>query len=213
MKIRNFIIGAILTNCYFLIPDESDRVIVVDPGLDGEGVAQKLCEKGLKPEYVLLTHGHFDHSMGALALQKMGAKLAVHRFDAEMLSDQRKNGALMYFGYPKDGYPHITPDILLEDGDTVSLEEISLRVIHTPGHTAGSVCFDSGEDLFSGDTLFKDGFGRTDLYGGDTSALAASLLALQSLEGDRRLHPGHGSSSTLSKQRDNISRYLQIFGN
>ena len=97
MKIRNFIIGAIQTTCYFLIPDSSSDVIVIDPGMDGEGVLEKLGEKGLKAKYVLLTHGHFDHSMGAQMLREAGAKLAVHAEDVELLGDQQKNGALRYF--------------------------------------------------------------------------------------------------------------------
>ena len=212
MKIRNFIIGAIQTNCYFLIPDSLSEVVVIDPGMDGEGVVEKLAEKGLRASWVLLTHGHFDHSMGAQALRKAGARLAVHRADALLLADQAKNGAEMYFGAPVPAYPAPEADVLLDDGDVVSLAEISLRVIHTPGHTLGSVCFDGGDVLFSGDTLFRDGFGRTDLFGGDSAELSRSLARLDALDGDRRLYPGHGSSSSLSKQRPNIALFRSRVG-
>ncbi|MBQ9545006.1 MAG: MBL fold metallo-hydrolase [Clostridia bacterium] len=212
MKIRNFIIGAIQTNCYFLIPDSSSDVIVIDPGMDGEGVLEKLGEKGLKAKYVLLTHGHFDHSMGAQMLREAGAKLAVHAEDVELLGDQQKNGALMYFGSPRPDYPAPEADIVLSDGDAISLGEISLKVVHTPGHTKGSVCFDGGDALFSGDTLFRDGFGRTDLFGGSLAALSHSLVRLGDLPGEKKLYPGHGSSSYLAREKTNIELFRSRFG-
>lgn len=213
MKIRNFIMGAILTNCYFLIPDDSQEIILIDPGMDGEGIYAKLREKGLTPRFILLTHGHFDHAMGALYLrEKTGAQVVVHRADVELLSDPQKSGANMYYGSPLLTYPACPADLPVGDGDRITLGEIDLRVIHTPGHTNGSVCFDTGNELFSGDTLFRSGFGRTDLYGGCSESLADSLQALSNLSGERKLFPGHGSSSRLSVERGNIEYYVRRFG-
>ncbi len=213
MKIRNFIMGAILTNCYFLIPENSDRIILIDPGMDGEGIHAKLQEKGLTPRFILLTHGHFDHAMGAAYLrEKTGAQVVVHQADTELLSDPEKSGANLYYGSPLLSYPACPVDLPVSHGDRITLEEIDLRVIHTPGHTKGSVCFDTGEELFCGDTLFRSGFGRTDLYGGSSQTLADSLQALADLPGERRLYPGHGSSSRLSVERGNVAYYVRRFG-
>lgn len=212
MKIRNFIMGAILTNCYFLIPEESEEIIVIDPGMDGEGIYLKLRERGWKPRFILLTHGHFDHAMGAAYLrEKTGAQVVIHRADVELLSDPAKSGADMYFGSHVLNYPSCTADLPVEEGDRITLKEIELRVIHTPGHTNGSVCFDSGEVLFSGDTVFRSGFGRTDLFGGSNEALAASLQCLSDLPGERKLCPGHGNSSRLSVERGNMEYYIRRF--
>ena len=213
MKIRNFIRGDILTNCYFLIPDRGDQVIVIDPGLDGKGIEQKLLEKNLKAAYILLTHGHFDHAMGAAYLRQVtGAKVVIHREDEELLADPEKNAAWLYYGHGMSQYPVCPADILVSQGDVIGLEDISLRVVHTPGHTNGSICLDTGSDLFTGDTLFRGDFGRTDLYGGDEKRLARSLQSLCQFPGDRKVYPGHGSSTHLSSERGAMERFVAYYG-
>lgn len=198
MKILTFIKGELATNTYICI-DSSDpeRAIVIDPGMRGDLIYEKISERSLNVGLILLTHGHFDHSMGCAELKKLtGAKLAVHSADAEMLSDPQKNAAEIFFG-GMDSYPVAEPDILFEDGDTFPLGNEKLQVIHTPGHTMGSSVFRCGDILFTGDTLFSDGAGRTDLYGGNADMLESSIKRLYSLGGSFRILPGHGSSRTV----------------
>lgn len=213
MKIRNFIRGDILTNCYFLIPDTGDRVIVIDPGLDGRGIEEKLLEKGLKAAYIVLTHGHFDHAMGAAYLRRAtGAKVVIHQDDAELLADPEKNAAWLYYGHGMTQYPACPADITVSHGDRICLEDISLQVLHTPGHTNGCMCLDTGAELFTGDTLFRGDFGRTDLYGGDEKRLAESLQSLCRIPGDRKVYPGHGSTTHLSTERQAMERFVDYYG-
>ncbi len=205
MKVLTFSLGALRTNTYFVF-DESGACAVIDPGMDGEGIAEKLAMKGLKPSHILLTHGHFDHSQGVKALKKLtGAKVLIHQKDAVMLSDAGKNSAGFYYRGDLDAFPKSEADVLLKDGDCFSVGSMNFRVLHTPGHTPGSVCFFAGENLFCGDTVFAYGFGRFDLWGGDQGALSSSLACISSLEGEYKLCPGHGNSVSLSRVRDRIA--------
>ena len=210
MKIQTFMIGELLTNTYFLT-GENGECIVIDPGLEGEKIYEKLQDKGLCPAYILLTHGHFDHARGVRVLQeKTGAKVACHRLDAPLLSDPERNVAATYYRGRGEEYPCARADLFLEDGDEITLGSLSLRVLHTPGHTPGSVSYLAEEALFSGDTLFADGVGRTDFPGGNNALLISSLNRLLTVNGDRRLLPGHGNSSTLEKAKLRIPQYLTM---
>lgn len=210
MKIRTFIMGDILTNTYFVIPDEGDEIIVIDPGMDGEAIYKKLLEKGWRCRFILLTHGHFDHSMGAAYLRKMtGAQVVCHKFDVELLSDSRKNAADMYYGRALDSYPDCICDIPVSDGDIITLGDVELKVIHTPGHTNGSVLYLGDKVVFTGDTVFAGSFGRTDLYGGSSETLAASLELVAALDPDLKLCPGHGNSCFLRSELLKIPGYIR----
>ena len=209
MKVLTFTLGALRTNTYFCLNDTGDCV-VIDPGMDGEGIAEKLRQKGLNPSHILLTHGHFDHSQGVKALREAtGARVLVHRDDSEMLSDPGKNSAGFYYCGDFSAFPRSFPDQVLCDGDVIKAGELSFRVIHTPGHTPGSVCFLSENVLFCGDTVFAYGYGRYDLWGGDPHALAASLKKIAGMEGDLKLCPGHGNTATLARIRDQIASYAK----
>jgi len=178
---------------------------VIDPGMDGARIYEKVAEKGLRLTHILLTHGHFDHSEGVkLLAEKTGAKVCIHRADAAMLEDPRINSANFYYRGDFSQYPRTSADVLLEDGDTVRVGEISFTVLHTPGHTPGSVCFSSEEYLFCGDTVFAYGYGRYDLWGGDREALAKSLFLLSQRETNEKLCPGHGNTASLDRVRDQI---------
>lgn len=210
MKILNFMLGELRTNTYFVIGD-SGECVVIDPGLDGEGIWKKLCEKELHPSHILLTHGHFDHEKGTKFLaEKTGAKICVHKDDLELIGNPRLNVASFFYRGETFGYPETHADIILNDGDVVQSGALMFTVIHTPGHTKGSVCFDMLEKiLFTGDTLFSYGYGRTDMYGGDPKALADSLERIARIEGERKLYPGHGNSSYLSREREHLSTFIQ----
>ena len=204
MKVLTFSFGALRTNTYFCF-DESGACVVIDPGMDGERVAEKLREKGLTPQYILLTHGHFDHSQGVKVLQEdTGAKVCIHKEDAVMLHDPGKNSAGFYYRGDFSAFPRTKGDILWEDGDVLHCGSMQFRVIHTPGHTPGSVCLQSENFLFCGDTVFAYGYGRYDLWGGDKIALSASLERIATLMETDKLCPGHGNTATLSRLREQI---------
>ena len=199
--------GALRTNTYFCF-DESGACVVIDPGMDGEGIAAKLAEKGLTADYIFLTHGHFDHSQGVRALQgATGAKVVVHREDEIMLSDPGKNSAAFYYRGDLSAFPTSQADLVVSDGDVIEVGSMRFTVFHTPGHTPGSVCFVTDETVFCGDTVFAYGYGRYDLWGGDRAALAASLKKIAALYGDYKLCPGHGNSATLSRIRPQIEAF------
>ena len=209
MRVLTYSFGEYQTNTYFCF-DESGACAVIDPGMDGEAVVNKLKERGLTPTRILLTHGHFDHVLGVKALRDAtGAEVCIHFADAPLLSDPGKNAAVYFYRGDTSSYPAVHPDLSLRDRDTVSCGEMRFRVLHTPGHTQGSACFLCGDTLFCGDTVFAYGYGRTDLAGGDAQALADSLERLAAIPENLKLCPGHGNSSHLDRCRDQIASYVR----
>lgn len=193
------------SNCYIIRSGSSAAVI--DPSASAERILGVLSVHGLVLSAILLTHGHFDHMLHADELrQATGAPLYVHELDAELLLDGAKNAYAAFFG----GDFHINgADALLCDGDIITLSDDNIKVIHTPGHTRGSVCFDTGDALLTGDTLFANGFGRCDLYGGDRHALSDSLIKLHdAYRSDREIYCGHGEASTLFTALDRLNFYF-----
>ena len=204
MRVLTFSLGALRTNTYFCF-DESGAGVVIDPGMDGEGIAEKLASKGLHADYIFLTHGHFDHSQGVRALKAAtGAKVVIHREDALMLSDPGKNSAGFYYRGDLSAFPTSSADLVVEEGDEIRVGSMTFSVLHTPGHTPGSACFVCDQTVFCGDTVFAYGYGRYDLWGGDRKALSDSLKKIASLEGEYKLCPGHGNSASLERIRGQI---------
>ena len=179
------------SNCY-VITSGGDGA-VVDPSVDIGEIKKTLG--GAKLRYILLTHGHFDHILKLDSLRcETRAEVCIHEKDTEMLTDPELN-ASEFFGLE---FASLGADRELCGGDILPLGRESIEVIHTPGHTPGSVCFDCGSDIICGDTLFKSGYGRYDLPGGDPRVLFASLKALANRRDDPMIHPGHGDSCRLS---------------
>ncbi|MBR4288457.1 MAG: MBL fold metallo-hydrolase [Clostridia bacterium] len=207
MRTLTFCLGALRTNTYFCF-DENRNTVVIDPGMDGEGIYEKLVQKELSPQYILLTHGHFDHSQGVRILaEKTGAKVCVHSADAVMLHDPGKNSSGFYYRGDTTFYPRTEADILLEDGDEIRCGSMRFSVIHTPGHTPGSVCFREENTLFCGDTVFAYGYGRYDLWGGDRESLSASLDRIAAMDDGIKLCPGHGNTASLDRIRADIFNF------
>ena len=184
MLIKTIPVGYLETNCYIVTNEETLDCVVIDPGDDVAVLKNTLHGRAVAG--VLVTHAHFDHILGLPACE--GAPIYVHEADADAMTDPVLNCA--HWGRE----PHIAADHTLCDGDEIMLAGMRFTVMHTPGHTPGSVCFLCEDQLFSGDTLFADGFGRTDLPGGNFEELRHSLRRLLTIDGSMRLRPGHGES-------------------
>lgn len=197
MKVYTIPAGPLATNCY-LLAGESGRCAIIDPGGKPEKIERVMKEHNLTPEMILLTHGHYDHMGGADALRRQyQIPILVHEDDRIMLETAAFNVSAEITGHPVI----LSPDRVLADGDKLLVDKQPVLVIHTPGHTRGGLCLVEGTSLFSGDTLFRQSMGRTDLYGGDERALLASLAKLASLPGDYTVYPGHGPATTLNRER------------
>ncbi len=192
----------------FLVEDEvTGEMLLVDPGVADDKLLEKV--KGKNVKYVLLTHGHFDHICGAKMIKdNTGAKIVIHKEDEELLLDREKNVIDMYC--PEKELPNTVADILVDDGDEISFAGGNIKVLHTPGHTKGGVCYIFSDDqlLFSGDTLFKLSAGRTDYYSGNPREELMSLAKIADLDGDYNVYPGHDDSTTLDFEREN-NRYMR----
>lgn len=192
-------LGSYRTNCYIIIDTASGESAVVDPGEYTPALENALRSRGIeKVKYILLTHGHFDHICGAFSLKEnFGGEVLIHAEDRICLESTKWSLCDTVEGYVQTV---MSPDGELAEGDTLMLGETEISVMHTPGHTRGGVCFIADGKIFSGDTLFKVGIGRTDLPGGHLRTLVNSLRRIGSLPGDYDIYPGHGGSTTLSSE-------------
>lgn len=186
-------------NCWLLCDEVSGTAAVIDPDAKADAILSALTEQNATLSMILLTHGHFDHISAADALRDAtGAPLLIHEKDASMLTDAVANASSIFFS---EGQTYRAADRFLKGGDALRLGENTIAVRHMPGHSPGSVCFVVGRDLFTGDTLFKDSIGRTDLPGGSEKQLSESLRRLRFMPGDYTVYPGHGEITTLERER------------
>ena len=194
MKVSMMQVGPIGTNCYIL--EDGKKAAVIDPGDEADRI---LAQLDVQVEYILLTHGHYDHTTGVPELHKAlpGAKIYIHQADA--------NGAGSRL-FPLAG--QVDDLLLYDEGDTLPLGTLTIEVLHTPGHSPGSVTLKAGDVLFTGDTLFAGDCGRTDLRGGSWEEILVSLGRLGKLEGNFHVLPGHGDTSDLDTERK-INPYLK----
>ena len=203
LHIKTLILGQYQVNCYIVHAEGDCRCVVIDPGYDPERILAYLQKEGLSLRGILLTHGHFDH-VGAVheLVEKTGCQLWLCHPDCTMPHTPQFPQLLPL---EEDKLPNAS---FYEDGDTVQLAGLTFRVLHTPGHSQGSVCLEVEDVIFTGDTLFAGTCGRTDLPGSDPRAILRSLSRLRNLPYDRTVYPGHGYPTTLDNQR-RLNPYLR----
>ena len=189
IDIQTLVLGPLETNCYIIsLPGKND-VVVIDPGDDIPALEKALAGKAIAG--VLITHAHYDHILGLPALKD--CPIYVHEADAPAMTNGQFNMA------PADyTQPNVSATHTVKEGDVISLAGMEFSVLHTPGHTLGGVCYQLGDILFTGDTLFAHGYGRTDLYGGSFPQLMQSLRRL--LRMSVHVYPGHGEDAEFRRE-------------
>lgn len=210
INVEKFVLGELETNTYIVTETESDVSAVVDPATEDEVLLKALENKNVK--YILLTHGHFDHISGAKAVkEKTGAKTVIHKEDADCLKNESKSLFRLMNSASNSKQPVTSADILTENGSLLTFGNTTIRVLHTPGHTKGGVCyiFEKERVIFSGDTLFRLSAGRTDFPDGNAREELMSLSDIAKLDGDFNVYCGHGEDTTLDFERKN-NRYVKI---
>ncbi len=197
MRMHHMVTGSLDVNCYFII--DKGHCAVIDPA-DEVPVLAYLEKENLKLTHILLTHGHFDHIGGVAKLKEAtNAKICIHKKDAPMLRSDDANFA-KFAGMRVE--PSVADEILAHN-DELTVGDVRIRVLHTPGHTPGGVCYLVEDCLFTGDTLFRLSVGRWDFPGADGDELFASIKeTLFALEGDYKVYPGHMDSTTLEVERN-----------
>jgi len=197
--IKRIVTPGMGANCYLVSCEKTNNAFIVDPGAGSKTILNAVKENRMDISLIILTHGHFDHIGAVEFLRKeLKAKVAIHKKDAEMLTNPEKNLS-RFMGMDISLSP---ADILLEDNEKVMIGELEVQVLHTPGHTPGSICLLTEQGLFSGDTLFAGSIGRTDFPGGSMSQLLQSIKErLLVLNDDTQVFPGHEAMTTIGKEK------------
>ena len=210
--VRRVVLMPFTTNCYLITNEDTKETLIVDPSIEHEKIDAQIAAHGLKPVAILLTHGHFDHILLVPQFKAAHGDIPIYggRDEVPMFTDASMNGSARV-GFPAE----FMPDIFLDDGEELELAGFKIRVIATPGHTEGGVCFYFPEEkiLISGDTLFSWDFGRTDLPGGSMEVLVYSIIEkLFRLPDDVEVFPGHEESTDLGteKKRNSILQFKYL---
>lgn len=203
MQIKQFILGDVFTRCYVI--SENNKALVIDPGADAEKIYEYLEKNNLELKLIINTHGHFDH-IGAnkFLKEKSGAEILIHAKAADKLISAEKNLSLKFL---RKEITSPTADKILEDGDLIDFESMTLKVLYTPGHSLGgiSIYIDSEKALFSGDAIFSNGIGRTDLQDSNIDQLQNSIeKKLLPLDENVKVFPGHGPSFYLKDFKEKV---------
>ncbi len=203
MEVRKFIVGPFLTNCYVANCEQTREAVIIDPGFvttsETENTLDYVREHSLKVKYVLNTHGHPDHTCGNGFVKAIfHVPILIHEDDADFLGETGKK-VMRAFGFPENSPP---ADDLLRDTETISFGELALRVMHTPGHSQGSITFVERSRAFTGDTLFAGSIGRTDFPESSDEDMNDSLRKLTMLPDETLVYPGHGPDTNIQKEKE-----------
>ncbi|MBS0012822.1 MAG: MBL fold metallo-hydrolase [Desulfobacterales bacterium] len=199
MILKSLAVGPIMANCYIIGCESTKSAAVIDPGDEADRILKELAKDGLTLKCIINTHGHFDHVGGNADLKKAsGADIVIHPADEAMLADLVRTAAA--FGLSAQNSP--APDRTVQEGDTISFGEISLRVLDTPGHSPGGISLHTDNMVFVGDALFAGSIGRTDLPGGDFQTLISSIKTkLFPLGDDTTVYTGHGPATSIGQEK------------
>ena len=206
MKILTICSKSFASNTYLIVSDNS--AMVIDPSVSLNAIDKELQNQNASLVGVLLTHGHFDHIISIDTIrERYNVPVYIHKNDACMLTDGKLNGFYIFFN--RDCV-HNPADILFADGDEIAIGKEKIKVLHTPGHSLGSSCFifnneENKTSIITGDTLFANGVGRTDLYGGNLNELINSIKKISSFDKSSKIYPGHDVSTMLGEAINNVS--------
>jgi hydroxyacylglutathione hydrolase len=199
MIIKNLVVGHLESNCFVIADERTKEAILIDPGDEPDRILDLLTKNNLKLKYIVCTHAHFDH-VGAIPELKTetGARIVIHYDELDIYKHTREQAAILW-GFALEPLPE--PDMLVSEGDELEVGGLKFRILHTPGHSPGSICLYGEGIVITGDTLFAGTVGRTDLFGGNVQKLQSSFRKLMALADEIRVFPGHGPQSTIGKER------------
>lgn len=197
MNIQKIVVGQLDVNCYIISDEATSETLIIDPGDEAERIIELIDASRLKPKYILFTHAHYDHVCAAKELRdRYKAIFLMH--EEEMTTYRMTAQLCISWGFAPEDFPE--PERTLNDGGTISVGTLSFTVLHTPGHTPGSICLHGENMLFSGDTLFRGSVGRTDLPGGDFKLLSRSLERLMLLPHETKVMCGHDGETSIAEE-------------
>jgi len=196
--IRRLVVGPLQENCYVVEDGDTKEAIVIDPGDEAERIIETIRGDKSGVSAIICTHGHFDHlsAIGDIK-RETGARLLIHEDELMIFKTAREQA--MLWGFDIGDIPD--PDGMLKEGDIIRVGNLEFKVIHTPGHSPGGICLYGEGVVFTGDTLFLDSVGRTDLPGGDMEMLKKSFRRLLDLPDETEVFPGHGPETTIGREK------------